>query len=75
MADKHYETLDRAALEAELRRVRDQLEDVEETFNFRLTHTNAHLPDDFVFDHEHEMEELREKVRLLEVLLSEPGAN
>lgn len=63
--------MDRAALENEIKRLRDELEDLEDTFTFNLTNTSAHLRSGLVAEHEDELNELREKIAGIEVLLEE----
>jgi predicted mannosyl-3-phosphoglycerate phosphatase (HAD superfamily) len=64
-----YEGLSVEELRTTLRRLRGDLQDLEETFNFNLTHTQAHLARSAVVEHETELNEYREKiVRVLEAL-------
>lgn len=71
MAGKDYESMGRAELEGELRRLRENLEDLEETLGFYYSATQAHIPGSFVRQDEEELRELKEDIALVERLLGE----
>lgn len=72
--DIYPEAMSKEELEAELGRLKEKLVDVEDTFNFNLAHTAAHLSSSLVAEHEEELNELREKIARIEKLLGErPG--
>jgi hypothetical protein len=56
-------------LEARLRRLREDLRDLEDTFSFNLANTPAHINEGMVNEHEQELEEYREKIAHIEELL------
>ena len=68
-AEKRKRDMDRAALEKEIKRLKDELEDLEDTFTFNLTNTSAHLRSGLVAEHEDELNELRKKIAGIEGLL------
>ena len=65
-----YESMDKAQLEAELKKLKADLEDMEDTFNFNLTNTSAHLRSGIVAEHEDELEDLKKEIAQVEELLS-----
>lgn len=67
---KDYESMSRAELEDELRRLRENLEDLEETLGYYYTSTQAHIPGSFVKQDEEEVNELKRGIARLEELLS-----
>jgi len=58
-------------LRKELQRLSDELEDLEETYRFNLTHTSAHISSGAVSDHEEELEELRRQIVEMQSILKE----
>lgn len=71
MHGKDYENMGRAELEAELKRLRENLEDLEETLSYYYSATQAHIPGSFVRQDEEELRELKEELALVERLLRE----
>jgi len=65
----------RDELENKLVRLRDELEDLEETFSFNLCNTSAHINSGVVAEHEDEMNDLKAEIARMEGLLAEyePG--
>ncbi len=63
--------MSRNELEARLKSLKNELEDLEDTFSFNLTHTSAHLSSGAVAEHEEEIQELRQEIARIEKLLSE----
>lgn len=68
--EKALEKMSREELERELKKLLDDLEDIEDTFNFNLTHTSAHLSSALVAEHEAELEEMRGRVARVKRLLN-----
>lgn len=66
---QRYAAMGMEELRATLLKARDDMQDVEDTFYFRMIHTNTHLADDFILDHEEELEEHRARVALLEDII------
>jgi len=59
----YYErNMSRGEIEAEMRRVKEELADLEETFYFMHIHTNDHLPDALVHEQEQEIYEYRDRL-------------
>lgn len=69
MSEMDYTIMSRDELERELRRLRDNLEDLEDTFAFNLTNTSAHLNSGVVAEAEEELEELRVNISSIEAIL------
>lgn len=65
-----YESMSREELEAELKRLRENLEDLEETLSYYYSSTQAHIPGSFVKQDEAAIEELKEEIARVEELLS-----
>ena len=63
----------REELEEALLKARDNLYDVEETFEFTCAHTNAHLGDLMIEQFDEELAEGRAEVARLEKLLEDLG--
>ncbi len=63
--------MSKGELESELRRLRSDLEDLEETVAFHFANTAAHIPGSSVAGAEEEREELKRKIAEVEKLLSE----
>jgi len=61
--------MDRIMMELELVRLREELEDLEDTFNFNLNNTSAHLGSGVVSEHEDEINCLRKEIARIEGLL------
>jgi hypothetical protein len=68
---KEYNTMSRSELEAELKRLRADLEDLEETVAFHLANTAAHISGSSVARAEEEREALKAEISEVEKLLSE----
>jgi hypothetical protein len=71
MAGKEYKSMGQAELERELRRLRENLEDLEETVGYYYSVTKTHIPGSFVKQDEEELRELKEEIALVEGLLRE----
>lgn len=69
MARKDYLQMGPEQLEAELKRLRDNLEDLEDTFAFNLTNTSAHLNSGVVAEAEEELQELKDEIAKVQSLL------
>jgi hypothetical protein len=67
---KGYNTMSRSELEAELKRLRADLEDLEETVAFHLANTAAHISGSSVAKAEEEREELKKQIAEVEKLLA-----
>jgi archaellum component FlaC len=67
---REYSTMSRSELESELRRLKADLEDLEETVAFHLTNTAAHISGSSVARAEEEREELKKQIAEVEKLLS-----
>jgi len=61
--------MDRNDMEKKLRKLREELEDLEDTFTFNITNTSAHLRSGVVAEHEDELNELKKEIARREVLL------
>jgi hypothetical protein len=53
----------------ELKSLSEELEDFEETFEFNLTHTSAHISGGAVSEHEEELNKLRERIGRIKSML------
>ncbi|MEJ2697102.1 MAG: hypothetical protein P8013_10690 [Candidatus Sulfobium sp.] len=71
IVSKDYETLTRSELESEIRRLKSDLEDLEETVAFHFANTSAHIPGSSVARAEEEREALKAQIAEVERLLSE----
>ena len=67
---KDYSRMDRDEREAELRRLREDLEDLEETFQFHMRNTSAHISGRAVAKGEEELERLKREIDKIMKLLS-----
>jgi len=67
---KDYSIMSKDELSAELRRLKNELEDLEDTFQFNLANTSAHLSSGAVTAHEEEIAELKEQIAKVESLLA-----
>jgi hypothetical protein len=67
--EEEVRNVSREDLEARLRKLREDLKDLEDTFSFNLANTPAHLNEGMVNEHEQELEEYREKIVHIEELL------
>ncbi len=61
---------DRTALEAELKRLKEDLEDMEETLSFNLLHSSAHIPGRQTRQDAEYLEYLKKEVLRIEKILS-----
>ena len=67
---KDYSELSEAERRAELRRLREDLEDIEETFQFHMRNTSAHISGRAVAKGEEEIERLKREIDKITKLLS-----
>ena len=67
---KEYNTMSRSELELELKRLRADLDDLEETAAFHFANTAAHISGSSVARAEEEREELKKQIAEVEKLLS-----
>jgi hypothetical protein len=70
---KDYMSMSKAQLAAEVKKLKDRLEYMEDTFGFNLANTSAHISGELVKKHEAELEDLRTEIAGLERLLTDPG--
>lgn len=68
---KDYSVMNRSELELELKRLRADLEDLEETVAFHFANTAAHISGSSVARAEEEREALKKEISKIEKLLSE----
>lgn len=54
---------------AELKRLQNELEDLEDTFNFNMANTPDHHNEGMIREHEDEMDEYRQRIRQVEKLI------
>jgi hypothetical protein len=66
---KDYASMNKEELEKELKRLKDNLEDLEETLSYYYSATQAHIPGGFVKQDEQELKDLREEIAQVEELL------
>jgi ribosomal protein L29 len=66
---KDYSSMSKEELEKELRRLKDNLEDLEETLGYYYSATQAHIPGGFVRQDEAELKELKADIARVEELL------
>ncbi len=66
---KDYTAMSREELESELKRLKDEFEDMEATFEFNLMNTSAHLRTGIIEEHEQEIKELKDEIAKVEQLL------
>jgi cell shape-determining protein MreC len=67
---KSYGLMSKTELELELKRLKENLEDLEELFNFNFTNTSAHISGKVVAKDEEELEKLKREIAKIEKLLS-----
>jgi hypothetical protein len=67
---KDYSSMNEVELEAELRRLQDDLEDMEETFQFHMRNTSDHISSRVVKKNEQELERLGTEINKIKKLLS-----
>jgi hypothetical protein len=67
---KDYSSMSKVELEAELRRLQDDLEDLEETFQFHMRNTSDHISGSVVAKGEAELERLNLEIDKIKKLLS-----
>jgi len=67
---KDYSSMSRGELAAELRRLQDDLEDLEETFQFHMRNTSDHISGSVVAKGEKELEKLGIEINKIKRLLS-----
>ena len=63
--------MDKEELRGKLVRLMDELEDLEDTFNFNLTNTSAHINSGIVSEHEDDLNGIRAEIARIEGLLAE----
>ncbi len=63
--------LDRTALMARLKRLKEELIDMEETTSFNLLHSSAHIPGGQVRQDTEDLEELKKEISRIEKVLSD----
>ena len=68
---RDYASMDRAALEEALRKLRLDLEDIQETIEFNFTHTRAHMNAGQVAMDEETLAELKAEIAEVERRLTE----
>ena len=67
---KDYSKMNKSEREAELRRLKEDLEDLEETFQFHMRNTSAHISGRSVAKGEEELERLKREIDKIMKLLS-----
>ena len=72
---KDYMSISKAQLAAELKKLKDRLKDMEDTFEFNLANTPAHMSGKLVAKRARELADLRTEISRLEKLLIAPGVN
>jgi septation ring formation regulator EzrA len=70
---KDYTSMSRSQLAAEVEKLKGRLEDMEDTFEFNLANTSAHISGQLIAKHERELEDLRTEIAGIERLLADPG--
>jgi predicted metalloenzyme YecM len=63
--------MNKTELEAELKRLKATLEDLEEVLEFNFTNTSAHISGRIVAKDEEELEKLKREIAKIEKLLSQ----
>ena len=66
---RDYTSLDRPALEAELKKLKGELEDLEDAIAFNLMNTSAHIPGKHVRRDEELLRGLKEDIATIEKML------
>ena len=67
---KDYSTMSKVELETELRRLKDDFEDFEETYKFHLKNTSDHISGSVVTKGEKELERLKIEIDKIKRMLS-----
>jgi len=68
-------SMSKAQLEAEVEKLKYRLEDMEDTFEFNLANTPAHMSGELVAKHARELEDLRTDISRIERLLIDSGVD
>lgn len=68
---KDYTVMNKNDLQLELKRLRDNLDDLEETIQFNLTHTSAHISGEKVKKDEESLGMLKHEIATIEQILSQ----
>lgn len=68
---KDYTAMSKDELKSELRRLQDNLEDIEETMRFNFTHSSAHISGEQVKKDEISLIMLKNEIAALEMILSQ----
>jgi len=63
--------MNKLELETELKKLKAELEDLEETISFNLMHTGAHIPGRHVREDEERLNALKEEITKIEQRLNE----
>lgn len=66
-----YAGMNKETLKAKLEQLREALADAEETLEFNLTNTSAHLSSGAVSEHEDELGDLRDRIAAVKKLMAE----
>jgi hypothetical protein len=72
---KDYMSMSKAQFAAEVEKLKCRLEDMEDTFEFNLANTSAHMSGELVAKHARELEDLRTEISRLERLLIDSGVD
>ena len=72
---KDYMSMSKAQLAAEAEKLKYRLEDMEDTFEFNLANTPAHMSGELVAKHARELEDLRTDISRIERLLIDSGVD
>jgi hypothetical protein len=67
---KDYNAMNMAELNLELKRLKDNFEDLEETVRFNFTYSSAHIGGEQVKKDEESLRRLKEEISIIEQLLS-----
>jgi uncharacterized protein YktB (UPF0637 family) len=65
-----YNSMSKAELEAMLKRLQNNLEDLEETINFNFTYSSAHIGGNQVRKDEESLRKLKEEIERVKKILS-----
>jgi hypothetical protein len=71
---RDYMSMSRTQLAAEVKMLKDRLKDMEDTFEFNLANTSAHISGELVAKHGTELENLRTEITEIERLLTDSKA-
>lgn len=63
------ESMNKEELNAELKKLKAKLEDLEDMFHFAMAHTPTHKSPGMVEEHEEEMQEIRERIKKITKLI------